>query len=487
MKLFDILKNVDYTIVQGEERDINYISIDSRNIRRNTLFICINGLHVDGHNFIKSAHADGTCAVVIDRDVEDLPKDITVIKVEKSRAALSYIAANFFNSPTEKLRLAGVTGTNGKTSTTYFVESLLHENKVKTGVIGTIETRIDSDIVQIDFATSTTPDSIELQQILAHMVKKDVDSVVMEVSSHALELHKVDGFLFEVSIFTNLTQDHLDLHGTMENYKRAKSKLFAISKNSVINIDDEVGQFMIEQSRGEVLTYSIEKDSDLMAKDIVYSSTGVDFNVCFKGEVHSFRVPIPGKFSVYNALGSIGAGIVLGIPFDVMQNALRNLRAVPGRIQSIDNNKNLTVIVDYAHTPDGLENIIGAVRDFTKGKVITVFGCGGDRDKTKRPLMGEIAGKMSNFCVITSDNPRTEDPDSIMDEIEVGVKPENENYVKIVDRREAIKYAISMATEEDAVIIAGKGHENYQIFKDKSIHFDDSEVAKEILDVEECK
>ena len=485
MKLFDILKNVNYTITQGEDLDIDYISIDSRNIRANTLFICIRGMHVDGHNYIDSAYRDGACAIVVDRDVENIPSDITVIKVDKSRQALSYIAANFFNNPTERLILAGVTGTNGKTSTTYFVESILRENQVKTGVIGTIETRINNEIVNIDFATSTTPDSIELQKILLHMAKKDVESVVMEVSSHALELHKVDGLTFQVSIFTNLTQDHLDLHGTMENYKRAKSKLFSISKNSVINIDDEVGSFMIEQSMGKVLTYSIEKDSDIKATNIAYSSTGVSFDVHFEDDVHHFDIPIPGKFSVYNALGAIGSGIVLGVSFDVIKTALSKLKAVPGRIQSIKNNKNLTVIVDYAHTPDGLENIIGAVRDFTKGKIITVFGCGGDRDKTKRPIMGQIAGEMSNFCVITSDNPRTENPNAILDEVESGVKLKNTNYIKIVDRREAIKHAIDMATEIDAVIIAGKGHENYQIFAEKTIHFDDSEVASEILNMEE--
>lgn len=486
MKLFNIINGISYDLVQGNnDLNIEYLSIDSRNIRKDTLFICIQGLHVDGHNYIEGAVSDGACAIVIDKDIANLPKNITVIKVNKSREALSYIASNFFNNPNKKLNLVGVTGTNGKTSTTYFMEAILRENDFKTGVIGTVETRINDEVVTIDFATSTTPDSIELQQILAHMEQKDVSHVVMEVSSHALELHKVDGFTFEVSIFTNLTQDHLDLHGTMENYKRAKSKLFAMSRNSVINIDDSVSDFMIQQSAGKVLTYSIEKDSDLKAINIVYSNVGVTFDIYYDNVLHKFEIPIPGKFSVYNALGVIGAAIALGISIDIIKNALSKLKGVPGRIQSIKNTKGLSVIVDYAHTPDGLENIIGAVRDFTKGKVITVFGCGGDRDKTKRPIMGEIAARMSNFCVITSDNPRTENPNIILDEIEVGVKTTSTDYTKIVDRKEAIKYAIDIATKNDSVIIAGKGHENYQIFANETIYFDDSQVAMEVLNMEE--
>lgn len=485
MRLLEILKNLKYTIIQGSDTNIKHISIDSRNIRINTLFICIQGMNVDGHNFINAAISDGAVAIVIDKDIENLPMNATVIKVENSREALSYISANFYNNPVSRLNVVGVTGTNGKTSTTYFMESILREYNCKTGIIGTIDTRINDEPINIDFATSTTPDSIELQQILAYMVEKDVASVVMEVSSHALQLHKVDGFIFEVSIFTNLTQDHLDLHGNMEDYKKAKSKLFTMSKNSIINIDDPIGKFMVEQSRGKVLTYSIEKDSDIKAINIKYSNVGVKFDIKIDNTYHNFVIPIPGKFSVYNALGVIGASIALDIPIEVIKTALSKLKGVPGRIQSIKNNKNLTVIVDYAHTPDGLENILGAVRGFTKGNVITVFGCGGDRDKTKRPIMGEIAGKMSNFCVITSDNPRTENPSVILNEVEVGIKHTNTNYIKIVDRREAIKYAINMATPEDAVVIAGKGHENYQIFANKTIHFDDAEVAMEVLNVGE--
>jgi len=265
----------------------------------------------------------------------------------------------------------------------------------------------------------------------------------------------------------------------MENYRDAKAKLFTQSKISVINIDDPYGEFMKNIATGKVLTYSIEKESDLKATNINYTSLGTEFDIVIEENIYRFTIPIPGKFSVYNALGVLGAALTCGVPVEIIQSAFKKLKVVPGRIQRVDNDKNLNVIVDYAHTPDGLENIIKAVRGFTEGKVITVFGCGGDRDKEKRPIMGKIADELSDFCVLTSDNPRSEDPASILDDIEKGLA--TSNFVKIVDRYEAIKYAVEMATPKDSVIIAGKGHENYQIFKEETIHFDDVEVAKKVL------
>ncbi len=486
MNLFNLIENIDYEILQGSiQREIKYITIDSRNVRKNTLFVCIEGLTVDGHIFIENAIKSGAVAILVQKDITNIPKDITIIKVNNTRNALSYIASNFYNNPVNKCELIGVTGTNGKTSSTYFMESILKENNKNVGIIGTIDTRINGEKVEIDFATSTTPDSIELQHILNYMVEKNVDNVIMEVSSHALELHKVDGFSFKTSIFTNLTQDHLDLHVTMENYKKAKGKLFAMSQNSIINIDDPAGDYMISCAKGNVITYSIEKESDLQAYNINYSNKGVSFCININNNEEKMFIPIPGKFSLYNALGVIAASLSLGVDIEIIKLGLSKLKGVPGRIQNIENNKGISVIVDYAHTPDSLENIIKTVKEFTKGKVITIFGCGGDRDKGKRSIMGKIAGTFSDICIITSDNPRTEEPENILNEIEEGIKNINENYVKIIDRRDAIEYGIKKASEGDSIIIAGKGHEDYQIFKKETIYFDDCIVAKEILAMEE--
>lgn len=477
MNLFKLLKNVDHTIIQGEDREIAHLSIDSRNLRKDTLFTCISGFRADGHSFAREAAKGGAVAFITEKDIPPV-EGVTVIKVENSRLALSYIAADFYNNPEKKMSYLGVTGTNGKTSTTYYLQRSLIEWGKKTGLIGTVETKINNSPVNIDFATSTTPDSIELMQILDYMAKRQVSHTVMEVTSHGLALHKVAPIEFDVSIFTNLTQDHLDLHGTMENYRDAKAKLFAQSKASVINIDDPYGEFMLKKSNKSI-TYSLEKDSDIKAENISYSPKGVSFSVKLRDNSYDFSLPIPGKFSVYNSLGVIGAGILLDIPVEIIQKALANLAVVPGRVESVPNTKGLNVIVDYAHTPDSLRSIITAARDFTPGKVITVFGCGGDRDKAKRPLMGKVSSELSDFTVLTSDNPRTEEPLSIIEDISAGMSGA---YEKITDRKDAIEYAIKMATSADTVIIAGKGHENYQIFKEQTIVFDDVETAQKIIE-----
>ena len=478
MKLSEILKNVDCRIT-GEDVEIKHLSIDSRNIRRGTFFICISGFRVDGHEYIKDAIEQGASAILVEKDVVGIPSDITVVQVENSRYAMAFLAANFYDKPQDKINLVGVTGTNGKTSVSFYMKSVLMKWKKRTGIIGTVETKIDNAPVEIDFATSTTPDTIELMQIIKHMENKQVDYLAMEVTSHALQLHKVEALNFDVAIFTNLTQDHLDLHGTMENYAQAKAKLFKQSKVSVINIDDEYGPYMESVATGEVLTYSIDRPSDLVATDINYRPDGVDFTAVIKGEVVRFSLPIAGKFSVYNALGVIGAAVTLGIDVNTIKAAFSELKGVPGRIQRVENDKNLNVIVDYAHTPDGLSNIISSCRAFTKGRVITVFGCGGDRDQIKRPMMGRIACELSDYTIITSDNPRNEDPQKILNEIEAGFT--TRNYTKIEDRAGAIKEAVRIMGELDTVIIAGKGHENYQIFKDKTLSFDDVEVAKKVI------
>lgn len=482
MKLRDILENVEGKLINGKtDIDINAMTIDSRKAKDGVLFIAMVGMTVDGHRFIPAAYENGCKAVITEHSIEDIPEDMTVYQVENARDALAVIACNFYDNPGKDLNIIGVTGTNGKTSTTYFIESVLNHIEHKTAVIGTVEIRIGGKKREIDFATSTTPDTIELNKMLRIMADEKCDDVVMEVSSHSLELKKVKGLKFKVGVFTNLTQDHLDFHKTMENYCAAKAKLFNMCESGVVNADDEWAERIVENASCSIMTYSIEKPSDLQAKEIEYLMDRVHFTVNINGENVRFELMVPGRFSVYNALAAIGAMLSLGVPVKDIQGGINNIKGVPGRIQNIPNNKGFNVIVDYAHTPDGLENIINAVREFTKGRIITVFGCGGDRDRTKRPIMGEIVARLGDIPIITSDNPRSEEPYSILKEVEAGVKPVTKNYEMIVDRKEAIRKAIEIAEPGDSIIIAGKGHENYQILRDKTIHFDDAEAAEEIL------
>ncbi len=449
MNLKSLVKEMEFILLQGSlDIDVKRLTIDSRNVEKDSMFICISGFNVDGHKFIESACEKGASVIVCMNDTE-IPEGVTAIKVKDTRDALAFISNKFFLSPSKKFRLIGVTGTNGKTSSTYFIETILNSVGKKSGIIGTVETRIngkkfDFEKEGIHMATSTTPDNIELNMLFDKMIKDGVDNVVMEVSSHALELKKVDYCDFDIAIFTNLTQDHLDLHKTMENYCNAKARLFKMCKYGIINIDDEHSAKIIENADCEITTFGIEKECDLRAVNIEYFMDKVDFDVEIKNKFYKFELNIPGRFSVYNALGAIGAAIKSGVSIEDIQKGVSMIRGVPGRIQNIKNDKGFNVIIDYAHTPDGLENIISAVREFTKGKVITVFGCGGDRDRKKRPIMGEISARLSDFLVLTSDNPRSEEPNS--------------------------------------VIIAGKGHEDYEIFADRTIHFDDLEVAKEALE-----
>ncbi len=484
MKLKDLIKDLKYIKLIGNENiEINDLTIDSRKVKENYMYGAIKGFTVDGHKFINSAINSGAFLILCE-NIENIEENenVAILQVENTRKALATICKNFYNNPTEKINLIGVTGTNGKTSTTYFLEQILLEYKKTVGVIGTIETRENGKKIDFDFATSTTPDTIELNQLFNKMIEDNIDNIVMEVSSHGLELYKVDNCNFNIGIFTNLTQDHLDLHKSMENYCKAKSKLFNMCKIGIINIDDNYANDIIKNATCKVFTYSIEKESDLQAINVKYFMDKVTFDININSKLESFVLNIPGRFSVYNALGVIGACIMQNIPIEVIKEGIKNIKGVPGRIQTIPNNKGFNVIVDYAHSPDGLDNIIKAVREFTKGKVITIFGCGGDRDRKKRPIMGEISAKLSDYTIITSDNPRSEVPESIIDEIEIGVKPITNNYEKITSRKEAIYKGVAMAKPNDSVIIAGKGHENYEIFADRTIHFDDTEVAKEALE-----
>ncbi len=476
MKVEKILHDIEYKLIQGSvETEFEKIEYDSRKVSKGDAFVCVTGFKTDGHNYVESAIKSGATVIFCERELENIDESVTVIQFENTRKALAHISAEYYGRPSERMNVIGVTGTNGKTTTTFLVKSILDKIGHKTGIIGTIENRIGDRIIATE---RTTPESLELQELFKTMADEGCQDVVMEVSSHALDLHRVDDIRFNVGIFTNLTQDHLDYHVTMENYKKAKGLLFERCLASVVNIDDEAGEYMVSVSKGKVITFAIDKNADLKAEDIHISADGVEFKLEYDGKEYPVSLNTPGKFSIYNALGAIGACILMGIDMDTIISGLKENKGVNGRFQTVRSKRGFNAIVDYAHTPDGLENILKTAKEFVKGRIITVFGCGGDRDRTKRPIMGEIAGIYSDYCIITSDNPRTEDPVQILDDVEPGTKKSGCEYTKIVDRGEAIKYAIDMAKEGDVVIVAGKGHENYQIFADKTIHFDDVEEVK---------
>ena len=366
-----------------------------------------------------------------------------------------------------------MTGTNGKTTITYLLKSILDEAGKRVGVIGTNQNIIGDKVLITQSTTPTTPNALELQQLFAEMAQSEAEYVVMEVSSHALELDRVYGCRFDVGIFTNLTQDHLDFHKTMENYYKAKAKLFTMCKKGVVNSDDEYGMRIANEASCEIIKAGLEDGCDLKAENIKITARGTDFDMIYKGEKYPVNLRIPGKFSVYNAICAAGAAIELGIDIATIQKGLAAAAGVLGRVEVVPTDTDYTVIIDYAHTPDGLENIINCVQGFAQGRVITVFGCGGDRDSTKRPIMGEIAGRLSDFSIITSDNPRTEDPQKIVDQIEDGMKKTDGKYICITDRREAIGYALDNAKAGDVIILAGKGQETYQIIGKEKFDFDE--------------
>lgn len=481
MKISEILNGIQHCLIQGSlDVNLRQIQYDSRKVKNGDLFFCITGFQTDGHKFVSNAIKAGAIALVCEKELKGIPDNISVIKVENSRKTLALCAANYYKNPSEKMNLIGVTGTNGKTTITYLILSILNQIQHKVGLIGTIENRIGDRVLHTE---RTTPESLDLQELFNEMEQEQISDVVMEVSSHSLALDRVAGCHFDIAIFTNLTQDHLDYHKTMENYRAAKGLLFEMSKAAVINMDDEAGAYMMEKAKGKkIITTGINKKADLWAENIHITADGVTFTLEYQEKEYPVKLNIPGKFSIYNALSAIGACLLMKIPMESILKGLESNSGVPGRLQTVASKKGFNAIVDYAHTPDGLKNILETVQEFVVGKMITIFGCGGDRDKTKRPIMGEIAGSLSDFCIITSDNPRTEKPEIILDEIEVGMKKTDCGYIKIINRKDAIFYAVKMANPGDIIVIAGKGHENYQIFANETIHFDDVEVVKEAFD-----
>lgn len=477
MKLEKIMGNTKIDLIQGNmDMEIMGIQYDSRKVKNGDVFFCIEGYNVDGHEYVQNAIANGAVAIVCQKNIKAL-KNCAVIRTDDSRKALSISAANYYNNPSSKMKMIGVTGTNGKTTSAFMIKAILEAQGYKVGLIGTIANYIDEKKIHTE---RTTPESLELQELFAQMVDASVDYCVMEVSSHSLYLDRVYGIEFCDSIFTNLTQDHLDFHKTFENYFDAKLKLFENSKNSIINIDDTYGEKAFSLISGSKLTYGLNHKADIVASDIKMNSRGSKFTLEYEDKSIEIELKIPGNYNVYNALGSIAVCLNQGIELPVIKLGLQEVQ-VPGRCEIVASNYNLgfEIILDYAHSPDGLENILKTARGFTKSKLISVFGCGGDRDKTKRPIMGVIGTDLSDYCVITSDNPRNEEPLDIIKDVASEIK--KDNFEIIENRREAIKRAIEIAEKDDVIVIAGKGHEDYQVLKGKTIHFDEREIVFEII------
>lgn len=457
--------------------DINH---DSRNVYKDNLFIAIKGFSFDGHDFIEEAIEKGAICIVYMDDIK-IKAGITYIKVENTTDALGCFSTNFYNNPSKYLNMIGITGTNGKTTTSYYIKSILNNSKIKTGIVGTTGIIIDNEIIKID---NTTPDALVLNRYLHNMIKKNIDACIMEVSSHALDLNRVDYLDFKIGIFTNLTKDHLDFHKDMENYFNAKLKLFyKTNRFNIINLDDNYGRRIIQKvgNRVRLLTYGIDENADIFASEIKYSLDKVDFVLNYGDKSINIKINTPGKFTIYNALAAASCAIALGLDFSSIKEGLEEITGVKGRFEVIPTNKDFTVIIDFAHTPDGLENVLKTIDNFSQGRKVVIFGAGGNRDKSKRPEMGEVVGKYADIAIITSDNPRYEDPHAIINDILVGIKNTDIEYKIIVDRKEAIKYALYNARPKDIILLFGKGHETYTIVNGKIYPFDEREIVLNYL------
>ena len=476
-------------MVVTHEVEVHRVRYNSREIERGDLFVALRGSAHDGHRFIADAVERGAKAVVLEDD-SAMPDSyfmhagVAKVVVTDSRIALAQMSAAYFGNPSARLQLVGVTGTNGKTTTAYLVRSILDSRGSKTGLIGTIEYAVGDRIVP---ATHTTPESLELNGLLARMADEGCSAAVMEVSSHALQQHRVHGLAYRAAVLTNLTQDHLDYHGTMQAYFEAKKMLFEnLEPGSwgIVNLDDEWGKKVLDATCGRTLTYGIHGSAGVRARDISLSMRGTVFTIVHAGEETAIDSPLVGRFNVSNILAAFATGIALGIPKPAMQQAIRSMKCVRGRFETLASPHGWTAVVDYAHTPDALEKTLEAVHDVfdsgVRGRVITVFGCGGNRDRTKRPKMARVAAGLSDITVITSDNPRHENPERIIDEIMTGV-PDGARVFREPDRREAIGTALRLAAPGDVVLIAGKGHETYQVVGDQKLDFSDREVVEAFM------
>ena len=492
MELKQILVGLENLKVKGDlDIEISGIENNSKNVKKGYLFVAIQGFSTDGHQYVENAIENGATAIMIQEGCNlkgiKIPNNITVVMAKDTREGLAVVSDNFYNHPSRKFKLIGVTGTKGKTTTTFMIKEIFEKAGKKVGLIGTIATYINGK--KVKDSDRTTPESLELQQTFDEMVKQGVEVVVMEVSSQSLKLHRVDGCNFDIVVFTNFSEDHISPkeHPDMEDYFNSKLKLFNMCKTGITNADDLHGAKIPRLfPDNNITTYGIDNYANLLAKDITITNSYVDFKVKLKDRNERVKTGIPGRFSVYNSLAAICVAQKFGIDPEKIKEALSEVR-VPGRSELVDNKKEIPIMIDYAHSPESLENILQATKSYTRGRVISVFGCGGDRDAGKRPIMGEISGRIADFTIITSDNPRTEDPKKIVEQIEEGMKKTNGKYKVIVDRTEAIKEAIKMATKRDIVILAGKGHEPYQEINGEKYPFDERVIVREIIDELENK
>ena len=484
MKLHTILHYLNPLLPQeGENIEIESIENDNRKVKQGSLFICIKGYRVDGHDFAKDAEKKGAVAVLAEKE---LPLQIPVIVVKDTKRAITLLADFFYGHPTQKINLIGITGTNGKTTTSHLIEKIFSDQGQVTGLIGTMYTKMAGEKFE---TKNTTPEGLTLQKTFKQMVDRNVSTAIMEVSSHALVEGRVHGCDFDIAVFTNLTQDHLDYHKTMDEYRRAKGLLFSQLGNAfhdhkpkyaVLNADDDASQEYKSITAARVITYGIDHEADFRATNMKMDVNGTSFDLINPFGSHQVKMKMIGKFSVYNVLASIATSVVAGIPLNHIIASLEEVEGVSGRFEAVNAGQDFSVIVDYSHTPDSLENALNTVRQLAKKRIFVVVGCGGDRDKSKRPLMAKIACTLSTDPVFTSDNPRSEDPDMILRDMEAGVT--GETFKSIPDRRKAIQFVVNEAKEGDAILIAGKGHETYQIIGQEIFDFDDRIVAKEAIE-----
>jgi len=488
MKLSELCKAVPGAELHGEDVDVAALAYHTKDVVPGTVFVALRGLRTDGHFFLKDAVDKGAVAAVVNTPYCDgWPAGKPLVVVPDTRKALAMMAVRFYGDPSSRLRVYGVTGTNGKTTTVFLIQSIMSAAGVKTGVIGTLGCRIGSRVIETD---RTTPESLDLQRILSDLLHAGAEAVAMEVSSHALALGRTLGCRFAGAVFTNLTQDHFDFHPSIEDYFHAKSLLFteyAASAGeqfvSAIGVDSDWGRRLCGMALGRVVTFGASPEAEVRAEDVNFSTDGTSFRLVSPWGSSEVHLKLVGEFNVQNALASAALALGCGIGIDAVKAGLEEVGGVPGRFERVDRGQPFTVIVDYAHTPDGLEKLLRAALRLCGGRLLVVFGCGGDRDPGKRPIMGEIAARMSDLVVVTSDNPRSEDPELIIDAVIAGVPEElRDKVIRDSDRRSAIFRAVRLARPGDVVVIAGKGHEDYQILGNTKIHFDDREVAAEALD-----
>lgn len=478
MKLRELIKNLSIIEMNADaELEISGVSYDSRKTEKGDMFVAIRGFEADGHKFIPKAVENGAAVILC----EEKPScDIPYVLVSDSRYGLAIVSRDFFGDPASEMTMIGITGTSGKTSSSYLIKHML-ESKLdaKVGLIGTNGNMIGDEFLHTEH---TTPESYELHKLFRHMADSGCTHVVMEVSSHSLTLERVAGIHFDAALYTNLSQDHLDFHGTMEEYAAAKRKLFSMCSLGCFNLDDAWADFMRDGASCRTMTFSTEKnEADLVAKDIRLTADGVRFASVSGDEISMTKLGIPGMFSVYNALGTMSVGLALGLSLADCSDAMSSAKGVKGRLEIVPTGRDFSVVIDYSHKPDALEKVLKTLKPVTRGRLIALFGCGGDRDKLKRPIMGRIAADNADLVVVTSDNPRTEDPDEIIREIVAGMKDKRTPTKVICDRREAIAWAIDNAAPGDVLLLAGKGHEDYQVVGHEKHHMDEREIVADCL------